>query len=58
MAASTEVSVDTGGRLHVSALKAIPDPPSLTDLRKRVAAMLPRVDLPEAIPEVMAWEPG
>ena len=27
------------------------------DLRKRVAAMLPRVDLPEVILEVMAWVP-
>jgi len=49
VAAGTGVSVDRDGRLHVAALKAIPEPPSLTDLRKRVEAMLPRVDLPEVI---------
>ena len=46
------------GRLHVPRLTAIPEPPSLVDLRKRVAAMLPRVDLPEVILEVMAWIPA
>ena len=40
------------------ALDAIPEPPSLVELRKRVAAMLPRVDLPEVILEVMAWVPA
>ena len=45
------------GRLHLPKLSAIPDPPSLADLRKRVAAMLPRVDLPEVILEVMGWVP-
>lgn len=53
----TAFSVDDEGRLHVERLKAIPDPPSLIDLRRRVRAMLPRVDLPEVILEVMAWEP-
>ncbi|MGH9023583.1 MAG: hypothetical protein ACRDV9_10875 [Acidimicrobiia bacterium] len=53
----TAVSVDDQGRLHVERLKAIPDPPSLIDLRRRVKAMLPRVDLPEVVLEVMAWEP-
>jgi hypothetical protein len=38
-------------------VKAIEEPPTLVDLRKRVAGMLPRVDLPEAILEVMSWEP-
>ena len=56
--AGTDVSVDRDGRLHVAALKAFPEPPSLLDLRKRVQAMLPRVDLPEVILEVMSWEPG
>ncbi len=32
--AGTEVTVDDDGRLHLSALEAIPDPPSLTELRK------------------------
>ena len=39
-------------------MKAIEEPPSLVDLRKRATAMLPRVDLPEVILEVMYWEPG
>ncbi|WP_157224355.1 hypothetical protein [Nocardia paucivorans] len=30
---------------------------SLTDLRRRVEAMLPRVDLPELVLEVMPWLP-
>lgn len=33
-------------------------PPSLVDLRARTTAMLPRVDLPEVILEVMSWEPS
>lgn len=43
---------------HVASLKAVPDPPSLIDLRRRVAAMVPRVDLPELMLEVMSWHPG
>jgi len=54
----TAVTVDDDGKLHVSALKAIPDPPSLIELRKLVQAMLPRVGLPEVILEVMSWLPG
>nr|WP_157594879.1 Tn3 family transposase [Streptosporangium amethystogenes] len=34
------------------------EPPSLVDLRNRTTAMLPRVDLPEVILEVMSWEPS
>ncbi|WP_063057839.1 Tn3 family transposase [Nocardia sienata] len=49
--------MDAEGRLHVAALTAVPDPPSLTDLRHRVEAMLPRVDLPELALEVMSWLP-
>lgn len=30
----------------------------MVDLRKRTAAMLSRMDLPEVILEVMSWEPG
>ncbi len=56
-AATGSVSVDKEGRLHVAALEKIPDPPSLVDLRNRVQGMLPRVDLPEQILEVMAWVP-
>ncbi len=38
-------------------MKAVEEPPSLVDLRARTTAMLPRVDLPEVILEVMSWEP-
>ena len=51
------VRIDDDGKVHLSGVKAIEEPPSLVDLRKRTAAMLPRVDLPEVILEVMAWEP-
>ncbi len=44
-----EVRLDPDGRLHAAAVKAIPDPASLTDLRTRLAGMLPRVDLPELV---------
>lgn len=50
-------SVDEDGRLHLTALKAEPDPPSLVDLRRRVQTMLPEVDLPELVLEVMSWVP-
>lgn len=53
-----EVSVDTEGRLHVRRLSALLDPPSLVDLAARTKAMLPKVDLPELILEVMGWVPG
>jgi Domain of unknown function (DUF4158)/Tn3 transposase DDE domain len=56
-AGSIEATVDDQARLHLPHLSAIPDPPSLVDLRRRVAAMLPRVDLPEVILEVMGWVP-
>jgi len=57
LAANTDVRVDEAGKIHVSSDKAIAEPPSLVDLRKRVAAMLPRVDVGEAILEVMGWVP-
>lgn len=53
-----DVIVDEEGRLHVARLKAMPEPPSLVDLRKRVVGMLPRVDLPELLLEVMGRVPG
>jgi hypothetical protein len=55
-AGTVDATVDAEGRLHLPKLSAIPEPPSLADLRKRVSAM-PRVDLPEVILEVMAWVP-
>lgn len=56
--AGTPATVDDDGKLHVAALTAVPDPPSLVDLRRRIEAMLPRVDLPELVLEVMSWHPG
>jgi hypothetical protein len=57
LAANADVRVDEAGRIHVTSDKAIQEPPSLVDLRKRVAAMLPRVDIGEQILEVMGWVP-
>ena len=54
LAASTEVTIDADGKIHLTGVKAIEEPPSLVDLRSRTAAMLPRVDLPEVILEVMS----
>ncbi|MFQ6329849.1 Tn3 family transposase [Nocardia sp. CWNU-33] len=56
--ADTPATVDDEGKLHAAALVAVPDPPSLTDLRRRVESMLPRIDLPELVLEVMSWQPG
>ncbi|MDQ2815927.1 MAG: DUF4158 domain-containing protein, partial [Actinomycetota bacterium] len=58
LAVNTDVRVDDAGKIHVTPDKAIEEPPSLTDLRKRVAAMLPRVDIGDQILEVMGWVPG
>src|SRR5271166_4350459 len=57
LAANADVRVDEAGRIHVTGDKAIAEPPSLVDLRKRVAAMLPRVGIGEQILEVMGWVP-
>jgi hypothetical protein len=54
----TVANVGSDGRLHAEKIDAIPDPPSLVDLRRRLEAMLPRVDLPELILEVMGWLPA
>ena len=54
----TEVTVDDQGKLHVSALKAIPEPASLVELHKLLEAMVPRASVPEVILEVMSWHPG
>lgn len=56
--ADAQAYVDADGRLHVSALAGIPDPPSLAELRDRTQAMMPRVDIGELVLEVMSWEPG
>ncbi len=57
LAVNTDVRVDDAGKIHVSSDKAIEEPPSLIDLRKRVAAMLPRAEIGEQILEVMGWVP-
>jgi TnpA family transposase len=56
--AGTEVTVDDDGKLHLSALEAVPEPDSLVQLREVVQAMFPRVGLPEVVLEVMSWLPG
>jgi TnpA family transposase len=57
LSVNTEVSIGDDGKIHLTGVKAIEEPPSLVDLRSRTAAMLPRVDLPEVILEVMSWAP-
>lgn len=54
----TPASIDADGKLHVAALDTKAEPASLVDLRRRVEAMIPRVDLPELVTEVMSWHPG
>jgi Tn3 transposase DDE domain len=50
------VTIDDDGKIHLTGVKAVEEPPSLVDLRKRTSGMVPRVDLPEVILEVMSWE--
>ncbi len=57
MVANPELTVDEQGRLHLGKDAALDEPASLVDLRNRMEAMLPQVDLPELILEVMAWHP-
>jgi hypothetical protein len=58
-ATDTPVRLEPGAdgrmRLHLSRLEALDEPATLTALRNLVAAMLPRVDLPEVLLEVNAW---
>ncbi|WP_354236953.1 Tn3 family transposase [Arthrobacter sp. UYEF3] len=58
MVTNTDITVDTGGRLHLGKDEALVDRPSLLDLRRRLAGMIPQVDLSEQILEVMAWQPA
>jgi len=53
-----DVVIDAEGRLHAAAVDAIAEPASPIDLRRRLEAMLPRVDIGELILEVMAWHPA
>jgi hypothetical protein len=57
LAVNTEVTIDDDGKIHLTGVKAVEEPPSLVDLRGRTTAMLPRVDLPEVLLEVMSWAP-
>ena len=57
LAVNTDVRLDDAGKIHLTGVKAIEEPPSLVDLRKRTTAMLPLVNLPEVILEVMSWVP-
>jgi len=57
LAANTAVSIGADGKTHVASVTAIEEPPSLIELRKRVQAMMPRVDVSEAILEVLGWCP-
>jgi Tn3 transposase DDE domain len=57
LAVNTEVRVDDAGKIHLTGVKAVEEPPSLVDLRARTTAMLPRVELPEVILEIMSWMP-
>lgn len=52
---NSQIVFDDDGRLHFAALEPEPEPASLRDLREAVEAMLPRVDLPEALLEVFSW---
>jgi hypothetical protein len=53
--ANSQIVFDDDGRLHFAALEPEPEPASLRQLREAVEAMLPRVDLPEALLEVFSW---
>lgn len=57
LTANPDARVDEDGRIHLTGLQAVEEPPSLVDLRSRTTAMLPRVELPEVILEVMGWVP-
>ncbi|WP_354191000.1 Tn3 family transposase [Arthrobacter sp. UYCu712] len=57
MTAGGDITVDTDGRMHLGKDDALEEPPSLKDLRTRVAGMIPRVDLSELVLEVMGWHP-
>ncbi|MFY9805682.1 MAG: hypothetical protein WAK86_00255, partial [Pseudonocardiaceae bacterium] len=52
-AAEGDITVDADGRVHAAALRAIPEPTSLVELRRRCQAMMPRVDIGKLILEVM-----
>ncbi|MEZ2390695.1 Tn3 family transposase [bacterium RCC_150] len=53
----TPARIDAEGKLHVAALDARVESATLVDLRRRVEGMIPRVDLPELVMEVMSWHP-
>lgn len=57
ISANTNISIDADGRLHLDKDDALIESPSLIDLRKRLADMIPQADLSEQILEVMARYP-
>lgn len=57
MTAGGDITVDTDGRMHLDKDDALEEPPSLKDLRTRLAGMIPRVELSELVLEVMGWHP-
>jgi hypothetical protein len=46
LAANTEVRVGDEGKIHLTGVKAVEEPPSLVDLRNRTTAMLPASTCP------------
>jgi hypothetical protein len=55
LAGNAAVSFGDDNRLHLKALQAEEDPPSLVYLRGITHRMMPRVDLPEVLLEVFSW---
>jgi TnpA family transposase len=55
LAGNAAVSFGDDNRLHLEALQAEEDPPSLVNLRGITHRMMPRVDLPEVLLEVFSW---
>ncbi len=45
LGSDTPATIDEDGKLHVAALVAVPDPPSLIDLRRRIEKMMPKMAL-------------
>ena len=54
---TTAAEIDADGRFHLERINAVVDPASLTELRRRCRAMLPRIDIGELILDVKGWLP-
>lgn len=55
LADNPAIRIDDSGKVHLSPLEAKTIPESLTQLRRLVSGMLPRVDLPDVLLEVHSW---